>query len=138
MPEQCQPSTGLLERLPDVLEGPRAALQEARRAEDLSCTLVGSGWFFRLRGDLLIGRHLDCDLQLDTAQVSARHAEIYSDGDLWWVRDLQSAGGTFLEGEPIEAAPIVVPCEIRLGPQGPALRLEGLVETLEGDVESAI
>lgn len=69
----------------------------------------------------VIGRADSSDVQLDDERVSARHAEVYRVGGLWWVRDLESGGGTFLDEEPIEAAPLSGSSVLQLGTDGPRL-----------------
>ena len=63
---------------------------------------------------LLIGRtsvsrniHPQIDLTADTG-VSRRHAQLTTDGQRWWIEDLQSSNGTFIggAGEPVPTAPI--------------------------------
>jgi uncharacterized protein YegJ (DUF2314 family) len=58
---------------------------------------------------VLIGRtsasrniHPEIDLAADTG-VSRRHAQLSTDGQRWWVEDLQSANGTFVgvAGDPL-------------------------------------
>ena len=52
-----------------------------------------------------------------------RHAEIYPEGDSWWVRDLGSADGTFLDDESIDVAPVSGPATLQLGGDGPTIQL---------------
>ena len=73
---------------------------------------------------VLIGRDASCDFRLDDARISPRHAEIYRVGSLWWVRDLGSADGTYLDDECIEAAPFLDRSILQLGDEGPVLWLE--------------
>jgi hypothetical protein len=61
-------------------------------------------------GDLLpldhyttIGRRDDSTLVLDDAYVSGAHAEIMFDQGAWWVVDLGSTNGTFVNGRPVRA-----------------------------------
>jgi hypothetical protein len=63
---------------------------------------------------LLIGRtsssrniHPEIDVSTDTG-VSRRHAQITTDGQRWWVEDLQSANGTYVSptGNPLPTKPI--------------------------------
>jgi FHA domain len=65
---------------------------------------------------VLIGRlstsrniHPQIDLSSDNG-VSRRHAQLNSDGQRWWVEDLQSANGTFVgaAGDPLPGVPIPV------------------------------
>src|SRR6266567_560343 len=47
---------------------------------------------------LVIGRNRDCDIALGCVTVSGRHSELsFRDGD-WWVRDLGSKNGTWVNG----------------------------------------
>lgn len=72
----------------------------------------------------LLGRAAGCDLELDDHRISPRHAELYRVGSLWWVRDLGSRDGTYLDDEVIEAAPVSRRATLRLGADGPVLALE--------------
>jgi adenylate cyclase len=51
---------------------------------------------------ILIGRRDDCDIRLEFANISGKHCELVWDGNLWLVRDLQSANGTKVNGEKIQ------------------------------------
>ena len=92
---------------------------------ELRLTLVEADFSCRLRRPLVIGRGADCDLRIDDARVGRRHVEIYPVGGQWWVRDLGSDDGTFLREEIVEAEPLSTPAVVRLGPDGPTLRLDG-------------
>ena len=60
------------------------------------------GAVFRFDGDVIrIGRDTTADLRFDPAidlDVSARHAQLLKHGDAWFVRDLDSRNGTWLNG----------------------------------------
>jgi transcriptional regulator with GAF, ATPase, and Fis domain len=56
------------------------------------------------RGPIVIGRDRECDVAIDDARASRRHAELAFDGERWRVRDLGSRNGTFLDGERITDA----------------------------------
>jgi hypothetical protein len=71
---------------------------------------------------VLIGRlstsrniHPQIDLSSDNG-VSRRHAQLNSDGQRWWVEDLQSANGTFVgaAGSPVPTVPIPVGQRVEL------------------------
>ena len=57
-----------------------------------------------VRGRLVIGRGADCDLVLDEAEMSRRHAVIENSGDGIYLRDLGSANGTFVNGVQVRDA----------------------------------
>jgi sigma-B regulation protein RsbU (phosphoserine phosphatase) len=54
-------------------------------------------------GDTVIGRHPDCDIQLQSNTISRRHARITGDGSQFFVEDLGSGNGTFVNGQKIDA-----------------------------------
>lgn len=57
---------------------------------------------FLLNGRCLVGRASTCHLRVEDGRVSAEHAVLaYRDGQ-WWLRDLSSRNGTFLDGNPIQ------------------------------------
>lgn len=53
------------------------------------------------RRDVVLGRAPDCDLPVDSARASRRHAEVRRQGDRFWIRDLGSTNGTQVNGAPI-------------------------------------
>ena len=53
------------------------------------------------RRDVVIGRAPDCDLPVESARASRRHAEVRRRGDRFWVRDLGSTNGTLVNGSRI-------------------------------------
>ncbi len=53
-----------------------------------------------------IGRRPGLELVLAPESISKVHAEIYEDGGLLRIRDLQSTNGTFVNGEAVEDGPI--------------------------------
>ncbi len=52
--------------------------------------------------ETVIGRHPDCQVQLDSNMVSRRHAQVVGEGEKYYVEDLGSGNGTFLNGKKIE------------------------------------
>jgi pSer/pThr/pTyr-binding forkhead associated (FHA) protein len=61
-----------------------------------------SGQEIIVERDLLVGRHQDADILLQSADVSRRHAVLLFKDDQVWVQDLNSSNGTFLNDERIE------------------------------------
>jgi membrane-bound lytic murein transglycosylase D len=76
-----------------------------------------------------IGRHPACALQLSDDVVSRQHAEVSWEGDRWWLADLQSANGVFMDGVRVHKAPLSGSGRFQLGSAGPMLAFQ--VETLE-------
>ncbi|MDZ4784240.1 MAG: SpoIIE family protein phosphatase [Planctomycetia bacterium] len=62
------------------------------------------GQIFALeRESSVLGRHPDCDIVLDVQAVSRQHAKILRSGADFYVEDMESRNGTFVNGEKIEA-----------------------------------
>jgi len=85
---------------------------------------------FPFGDSIVLGSSADCDVQVDEAGVSARHAEIrLVDGDALLLKDLDSESGTLLNGEPVFETLLGSGDEIRIGAcrwmlQAPGLRPE--------------
>jgi pSer/pThr/pTyr-binding forkhead associated (FHA) protein len=66
--------------------------------------------------EIVIGREQACNLVLDEATVSAEHARFSYHHQNWWVEDLGSRNGTFMNFERLSTATIVVSGdELQLG-----------------------
>jgi hypothetical protein len=63
-----------------------------------------------------IGRDLACDCSFQDQTVSAQHARLSYHHNQWWIEDLGSTNGTFLNHEPV-ASPLVITQgdELRIG-----------------------
>ena len=67
-------------------------------------------------GDVLLGRDKTCDLILDEKTVSSEHARLSYHHGNWWVEDLHSRNGTFLNLEKLSTAAVVISGdELQLG-----------------------
>lgn len=66
--------------------------------------------------EILVGRDPLCDCHLDDKTVSAEHARISYHHGQWWIEDLHSRNGTYLNQEPV-STPVVVTSgdELRFG-----------------------
>ena len=70
-----------------------------------------------------IGRDPGNDVVVGDPRVSLRHAEVSLSEGQWFIQDLESSNGTFLDGERIERCPLAGAKQIRLGFDGPRLQL---------------
>ncbi|MCL1899757.1 MAG: FHA domain-containing protein [Promicromonosporaceae bacterium] len=50
---------------------------------------------------ILIGRQPGCTLVLEDDYASSRHARIFPQDDQWYLEDLNSTNGTFLDDQPV-------------------------------------
>jgi len=72
---------------------------------------------------VILGREASCDFSVDDQTVSSHHARLAYRKQQWWLEDLASTNGTFLNGEAV-TNPVVITHgdEVRLGTKG--LRIE--------------
>jgi pSer/pThr/pTyr-binding forkhead associated (FHA) protein len=73
----------------------------------------------------VIGRRHDCDLHVPLMVVSRRHCELFLNNDTLKVRDLDSRGGTFLNGKRIAEATVQPGDYLRIGPLTFLLQIDG-------------
>ena len=70
-----------------------------------------------VEAETVLGRHPNCTIQLNSNTVSRRHAQVVKDGDQYYVEDLQSGNGTFVNGQKIEGRTLLKHEDrIKLGP----------------------
>ena len=53
----------------------------------------------------VLGRSRECDIVVDDANVSRRHAEVRPGPDGWTVADMGSTNGVRVNGRPVRSAP---------------------------------
>lgn len=68
------------------------------------------GEVFDLEPVTVIGRHPRATIRVDNTFISSEHAQLSWEQDRWWVTDLRSTNGTFVNGTQIR-----VPTGIRAG-----------------------
>ncbi len=71
-----------------------------------------TGELHKLAGEMLVGREVECDIQLAFKQISRYHAKIYVSANGVFIEDLRSSNGTYLNGKKIHSRVLV-----RLGDQ---------------------
>jgi pSer/pThr/pTyr-binding forkhead associated (FHA) protein len=62
---------------------------------------------------MVVGRSNECDITLSTAHLSRRHAKLFVDNGLLYVKDLESSNGTYLNGKRITEARVMRGDELR-------------------------
>jgi hypothetical protein len=69
-----------------------------------------------IKPEIILGREPGCDFPLDDQTVSSKHARLSYHHQQWWLEDLTSTNGTFLNDEAV-TAPVVITHgdELRLG-----------------------
>lgn len=91
---------------------PKAAPQatEAASVEDLGvereiAVLTWEGQTKRVdKRRILLGRSRECDIQVEDANVSRRHAELRQEGASYWIVDLESTNGIEVNGRRVKRA----------------------------------
>ncbi len=67
--------------------------------------------------EMILGRHPECDIVLQSNMVSRKHAKITVKGDKAAIEDLGSGNGTFVNGDKIDSPRLLVHDDrIKLGP----------------------
>ncbi|RQV99984.1 MAG: FHA domain-containing protein [Calditrichaeota bacterium] len=83
------------------------------------------------RKTFTVGRDDSCEIQLFAMGVSRKHAKVYYHKGRWWIEDLNSSNGTYINGEKIEKMPLGTATKVQFG-SGDAI-LEFSVEGFSSD-----
>ncbi len=67
------------------------------------------------RDVVTVGRHPESDIFLDDITVSRRHAEFRRDAQRFWVHDVGSLNGTYVNRERVEGAELRSGDEVQIG-----------------------
>jgi DNA-binding winged helix-turn-helix (wHTH) protein len=54
------------------------------------------------KDSMVLGRGEECDIVLAERQVSRQHIRIFKDGDLYYIQDLESKNGTWVNGQQLK------------------------------------
>jgi hypothetical protein len=103
---------GQVESGATMIYKPKAAppAAEAASAEDLGverevAVLTWDGQTKRVdKRRILLGRSRECDIQVEDANVSRRHAELRQEGASYWIVDLESTNGIEVNGRRVKRA----------------------------------
>jgi pSer/pThr/pTyr-binding forkhead associated (FHA) protein len=70
----------------------------------------------RLAASMTVGRAPECDLRLDDTYASQQHARLYAKNEHWFVEDLGSTNGTFVNDQKLAAPAMLQPGDtVRVG-----------------------
>ncbi|MBN1202380.1 MAG: FHA domain-containing protein [Anaerolineae bacterium] len=83
----------------DAADKPVLIIHEGEKA--------GQRWTIH-EDELVIGRGGECGLVLPERQVSREHIRIFRDGDAYYLEDLDSKNGTWVNGKQIQASQILL------------------------------
>ena len=86
------------------------------------------------KDDVILGRDEECDLPLPIRQISRQHIRIYRQGELYFVEDLDSKNGTWVNGLQLKGsrellsteAPAFITGRLRLDPEARRVFIRGV------------
>jgi hypothetical protein len=71
---------------------------------------------FKLAASMLVGRAPECEIRVDDTYASQQHARVFGRAGGWYVEDLGSTNGTFVNDQRLGAPAMVQPGDkIRVG-----------------------
>ena len=84
-----------------------------------------------------IGRVDTCAVKIDDGLVSRDHIEVSFKDGKWWVADLFSSNGTYLDGKKINHLILSDPVKLELGKNGPIISLDLISDTGSSSVNGS-
>jgi hypothetical protein len=97
--EQAEPGATMIYKAPPAPPAPLPEPAPPREAAVLSW----DGRRLKLdKPRVLLGRSRECDVQIEDANVSRRHAELRREGDAFWIVDLDSTNGVEVGGRRVK------------------------------------
>lgn len=71
---------------------------------------------FKMAASMTVGRAAECEVKLEDTYVSQQHARVFGRSSSWYVEDLGSTNGTFVNDQKLAAPALVQPGDrIRIG-----------------------
>jgi pSer/pThr/pTyr-binding forkhead associated (FHA) protein len=71
---------------------------------------------FRMAASMVVGRAPECEIRLEDTYVSQQHARVFAKRETWYLEDLGSTNGTFVNDQKLAAPALVQPGDrIRIG-----------------------
>ncbi len=77
----------------------------------------------RFGGTFVVGRSSGCDVRVRQPFVSRQHLRVEFDGERWWIEDLRTLSGTYVDGKAIRRIPLTGAVEVEVGQGGPRLSI---------------
>ena len=71
-----------------------------------------------------IGRVAECELCIEDPHVSRQHASVAYGNGQWWVQDLNSANGLWVNGQRVQTLAVSQTVSFRLGVEGPWVMMQ--------------
>lgn len=91
-----------------ILGGIGIYIAKIRRRDTQECVLsaffiISDGRTIQIHDGLIIGRGSDCGIRLSDRTASRQHAHVRRANGAWFLQDLSSGRGTFVNGRRIQA-----------------------------------
>jgi hypothetical protein len=75
----------------------------------------------------VIGRDYQAEVRLCDDRVSRRHVKVYPEGDDWYLQDLESLNGTYVDNKAVDIKIVGPDAVVSLDKEGPKVRLQVLM-----------
>jgi len=86
---------------------------------------------YTFRAPFKIGRAEDCEVSIKDDFVSRHHASVAIENGVWWLTDLNSSNGVFVNHQRVQRVPLGNGLGIRLGEKGPQVALRVVQPAVE-------
>jgi pSer/pThr/pTyr-binding forkhead associated (FHA) protein len=87
--------------------------------------------------EIVIGRHPSCEWVLANETVSSRHARMVYHHDQWWLEDMNSRNGTFLNGSALDAPAVLADQdEVRCGQVSFSVKFDDGLEEIKNEIKA--